>query len=371
MKRRVPLLEDCHGSVTVMTMIRMFVFVGLLAFVIDLAHVQTVKTELSNAADDCALRGARAFLPDTIPTTGYSQVDPDPDNAQNQAHNAISDNRSDNKAFQSGDLPIADIQVGIWDFVNRKLLAWQWPPDPSYWGQFIGPGISLPTKRTAATSQGPVGMTLANIFGVRSVPVNARATAALSGPGELPAGYPGGFPIAVDDSKVHAAGDIIYLSPDLADVGGWTSMSSDQASDAQVKKLISTPASRPEVKTGDWIALQNGVSCAAIKEAIKDYNTVEVSKGVYQPVPPVNVVFPVVNVDKFNQSAEVMGFMAATITYFRDSNAPKDIPIPGSNPPKYTGDCMLILTVIKGDAGGLPGGGRWYGLLSPYPKLVE
>jgi Flp pilus assembly protein TadG len=67
MKLRVSLPKDCQGSVTVMTMILMFLFVGILALVIDLAHLQTVKTELSNAADDCALRGAGVFCQITSP----------------------------------------------------------------------------------------------------------------------------------------------------------------------------------------------------------------------------------------------------------------------------------------------------------------
>jgi Flp pilus assembly protein TadG len=76
MKRHILILIDCRGSVVVMTVVMMFIFVGLLAFVIDLAHVKTVKTELSNAADACALRGARGFFPDNI--TGTSELSPNP-----------------------------------------------------------------------------------------------------------------------------------------------------------------------------------------------------------------------------------------------------------------------------------------------------
>jgi hypothetical protein len=371
MKRRVPFLTDCCGSVAILSVIMMFVFVGLLAFVIDLAHVKTVKTELSNSADTCALRGARAFLSDTISVTEYSQEDPDPDRAKTQAYNAIAYNKSDNTAFQVGDLPLDDIEVGIWDYVNRTLLDWEWPPPSNMWGKFIGPGVSLPTKRNDSVSLGQVAMTLAKLFGISSVPVQAKATAALSGVGAIEEGYDGSFPIAVDEDKVKAAGEMIFLSPDDPDVGGWTSLSMETASAAKFKGLINHSIDNPQVSTGDWIKLQNGVSCTAIKEAIDYYDTVEVSKGVHELQPPVEVVFPVVQVDTFNQTAEVKGVMAATITYLRDSNAPKDILIPGSDPPKYTGDCMIILTAVHGTSGGLPGGGRWYGLLSTQPKLVE
>jgi hypothetical protein len=306
MKRRVPFFKDCSGSVASFGIL-MFVFVGLLAFVIDLAHVKTVKTELSNAADACALRGARAFLPDNIPTTEYAEDDPDPDRAKTQAYNAIADNRSDNTAFQEGDLSEDDIQVGIWDYVNRTLLGWQWPPPESMWGKYIGPGVSLPTNRNENVSLGPVGMTLARMFGINTVPVQARATAALSGVGAIEEGYDGSFPIAVDEDKVKAPGEMIFMSPDDPDVGGWTSLSMETASAAKFKGLINHSIDNPQVSTGDWIKLQNGVSCTAIKEAIDYYDTVEVSKGVHELQPPVEVVFPVVQVDTFNQSAEVKG----------------------------------------------------------------
>lgn len=371
MKKINLLIRDESGAITVLTVILLAAFVGILALVIDLGHLHTVQAELRNAADACALRGARAFLPDNIPTTGVYDIDPDKDNAKTQAQNTIPVNKSDNTAFQLEDLPTADIQVGIWDYTNRKLLPWQWPPDSSYWGEYIGPGVSVPTKRGASMSQGPVSMTLANIFGISTVPVNAMATAALSGVGKLEPSYPGSFPLAVDEDKVHAAGDIIFLNPDTPDVGGWTSLSPDTASASVFKGLVNHSIPNPEVNTGESISLQNGVACSVIKEAIKYYNTIEESKGVYKLNPPIDVVFPVVQVDTFNQQADVKGFMAASITYFRDSNAPKDILIPGTNPPKYTGDCMVILVAKQGNAGGLPGGGRWYGVLSPYPKLVQ
>ena len=58
MKRIYSFLKDVDGSISIAMVILMFVFVGFLAFVIDLAHLQTVKNELQNAADACALRGS-------------------------------------------------------------------------------------------------------------------------------------------------------------------------------------------------------------------------------------------------------------------------------------------------------------------------
>lgn len=63
MKRHVSLLKDCHGSITVLMFFVMFLVVAVLAFVIDMAHVEVAKNEIQNAADACALRGGQGFSP--------------------------------------------------------------------------------------------------------------------------------------------------------------------------------------------------------------------------------------------------------------------------------------------------------------------
>ena len=56
-------MRDESGVITAMMVIMMAAFVGLLALVVDLTHIQTVKNELQNAADAAALAGARALCP--------------------------------------------------------------------------------------------------------------------------------------------------------------------------------------------------------------------------------------------------------------------------------------------------------------------
>jgi hypothetical protein len=378
MKRVYALLKDADGSISIMMVILMFVFVGLLAFVIDLAHLQTVKNELQNAGDACALRGARAFVPDNIPTTGY-EGDPDPVNAKKEAYNNIKWNKSDNKNFKVGDVSMDDIQPGIWNYETRDwvpgTLGWPpstWPPDPSLWGHYIGPGITLPARRNGSNSLGPVAMTLAKLFGINTVNVSATAIAALSGPSELTPSYPGSFPIAVNQDLLTSPDATIFLSPDTTDVGGWTSMDSGNVNAAVLKKLINGSTPNPDVTMGETISLLNGSACSVVKEAIKVYPATENPKGVYALTTPVEITFPVVTAYKFNQSAEVAGFMAATITYFIDSNAKPGTPIPNTSPPQVTdGHCDIIIRPKKDSAGNLPGGGRWYGLLATQPKLVQ
>jgi hypothetical protein len=382
MKRDYSFFQESCGSATVMFVILMFAFVGLLAFVIDLAHVKTVKTEIQNAGDASALRGARAFLPDNIPTTGPYQVDPDADNAKLQAQNAISDNKSDNTAFQVGDLPIADIQVGIWDFINKNLMAWQWPPDNSLWGQYIGPAISLPTKRTDSTSLGPVSMTLARIFGIEQVFLNARATAALSGVGGFRenGGKPD-VPVCINVSEVlEHEGDIVF-NPDHDDSGGWTNLrpiSENDHTDANdIKRFFRGERGPGELAPGNnEVSLNNGVMCSATHTFIDEgannleppliLKLKEGTKNTWIPDPDIyseaegnpipSYTFPVCEKDKFNQWHTVG---AVTAQILQVSSAP---------------DACSFNIKITGDVTTLPGtygGGRWYGVLSTEPKLVE
>ena len=68
MKKKISLLiREEGGAITVMTVIMMIAFLGILAVVIDLGHLHTVQNELRNAADAAALAGARSLMPMTAP----------------------------------------------------------------------------------------------------------------------------------------------------------------------------------------------------------------------------------------------------------------------------------------------------------------
>jgi hypothetical protein len=378
MKKKISrLIRGEGGAITVMAVIMIFAFLGILAVVIDLGHLHTVQGELRNAADACALRGARAFLPDDIDISGAKTTPPNPDEAKNQAELTIVMNKTDNLTLDS--LPQTDMTVGIWDYKARDWVpgttaSWSWPPAASLWGEAIGPGISLPVKREGTQNLGPVSMTLAAVLSIfkddTTVPVRVMATAALSGVGELTAGY-GAFPIAVNEDLLTQPDATIYLSPDNTDVGGWTSLTPSNPNANVVKNLVDNPTDNPKVSVGDSIGLLNGSACSIINEAIKEYPAIEDPKGVYKLTPPVDVLFPVVNNYKMNQSGTVLGFMLGTILYFVDTNAAPGTPIPDTNPPQVTdGHCNIVITP-KPSNSDLPGGGNWYGLLSTQPKLVQ
>ena len=377
--------KDSRGSATVMLAILMFAFVGLLAFVIDLAHLQNVKTELWNAADDCALRGARAFLPDNLPHNDQLlKIDPDPFHAVSQASLAIGDNRSDDNAFHMAnliDLPVADIQSGIWDYNgevsgNKQLLPWEWPPPSSMWGKYIGPGITLPVKRDDTHNRGQVSMTLARIFKVNQVAVGANATAALSGIGGY---YPGSpvLPFGTWDNLLPKPNNQLHgtFRNDNSDTLGWTNLNpKDTNPNANELKTIMEQGALYDCPYGSTVGLQNGVASSVIKAMTAKNNRFGLTDpnkdNVYEPSSDPNpaspgdtyastvYMMPVFSDgsqggNKFNQSAMVGG-------------VPVQIVRVADSPGNY-----IDVQIMSGPyvAPGY-GGGRWYGVLATEPKLV-
>jgi hypothetical protein len=378
MKKIRFLIRDASGAITAMTIIMMIAFVGIMAVVIDLGHLHTVQNELRNAADACALRGARGFLPDDVDSAGLKTVPPSPDDAKGKAQLTIDKNKSDNQALDS--LPLGDMTVGIWyanpaesPDPNQQLQPWVWPPAASEWGKYIGPGISLPVKREGSQNLGPVGLTLAKIFGTPSVPVSTKATAALTGVGGFREdSLSPEFPICINVDLVKAKGGQILFHPDKEDTGGWTNLrpgwEKDHTDAADIKKFFRKQRGPGDLPPGTEVSLNNGVMCSATKTLIEEAalwhlkpksGTKNTWVGENDPKTgkPYAYVFPVCKKDQFNQWTILSGVAAELIEV-------------GSAPD----DCKLVINIV-GDvftvAPGTYGGGPWYGLLSTEPKLVK
>jgi hypothetical protein len=382
-KRVYALLKDADGSITITMVIMMFAFVGLLSFGIDLAHLQTVKNELQNAADACALRGARAFYPDSI--HGLEKVDqPDPDNAKTQASLTVGYNKSDDNTFHIvplTDLPEGEIDVGIWDYIARQLTPWR-PLGASDFGTYVGPGIRLPVKRTDSHNQGPVSMTLAKLFNVSQVSVSSKATAALSGLGGFVPGSPT-MPFGTWDNMLSGPGQILHgtFRNDTNDTLGWTNLDPNDTNPNanELKKLLTDPtgASTPNCPTGSIVGIQNGQVASAIQSMTKQsplnrFGLIDMGGNVYQPSNNINPLSPTGEtyantvymmpvysdgsggLDKFNQSA-VVGAVLVQIVQVTTS--------PGNS---------IDLKIVDGTYVA-PGysGGKFYGILSTDPKLVQ
>ncbi|MCL4500308.1 MAG: pilus assembly protein [Deltaproteobacteria bacterium] len=373
--------KDTSGSITALTAVLLIAFVGALAFVVDLGHLHIVQNELRNAADDCALRGARAFLPQDITgMTAPPSSDWMKNNAETQASLAIADNNSDkgikaNPALK--DLPVADMTVGVWNFATRTMMAWQWPPDAAYWGKMVGPGISLPVKRTDSYNDGPVRMSLASFLGKDEVSVKTTATAALTPKGGTMPGAPT-LPFGTWGDLLTGIGQILHgtFKKDGTDTMGWTNLdpADTNPNASELKKMINDATGRytPDCPTGSSVGIQNGVASSVIQNMIAPNNRFGLAPSLTNPdiyvptgtnaagVPYADVVYemPVFqdngSGDKFNQSA-VVGAVPIKIVQVQ-------------GPPSNTIDVQIVggNYVSPGYGGGL-----WYGILSPQPFLVQ
>jgi hypothetical protein len=368
-------LKDTGGSITALTAVALIAFVGVLAFVVDLGHLHIVQNELRNAADTCALRGARAFLPDTV--TGMTAIPPDRLNAENQASLAVQLNKSDNAYLK--DLPIGDIQTGLWycDSNPPELLAWQWPIPASYWGKHIGPAVSLPTKRKDAYNDGPVAMSLATFLGQGPVDVGAKATAMLTPMGGPVPGSPT-LPFGTWSDQLTGVNQEItgVFRNDNSDNLGWTNLDPNDTNPnaSELKKMISDATGKytPDCPTGSTVGIQNGVAASVIKAMVAEGNRFGLTvsstdPGTYVPtgtnsagVAYADVIYmmPVFDDngsgDKFNQSA-VVGAVPVKIEQVTDS-------------PENSIRVKVVEAYFTAPG---YGGGAWYGILSTQPKLVE
>jgi hypothetical protein len=392
---RIPfLMKDECGAITAMTVIMLAAFVGLLALVIDLGHLQTVQNELQNAADACALRGARAFVPDTMPLNNTDQLyaaAPDANNAVSQASSTIGANDSDNVALT--DLPTTDIQVGIWDYETSNWLggtpSFTWPPPSEYWGHYIGPGIGLTTRRANSYNYGPVGMTLARFFGYNQVDVKTPSIAALSGVGAIDTGAPvlpfGPRHDLYDQYLGNPDG--LLLNPDETGTMGWTNLDPGTNTSAEDIMKIFNDGALTYCQDGETVSLQNGVASSCIQTMIQPNNRFGLAKEPggagysYQgasPIPgslilqqdgyyylPNGGRLPLYMMPTFDMTGNI--YNQAAVTHFIPVQI-LEVKGPPNNTIKVYFPNDPTQTLV---APNTYGGGAWYGILSTQPKLVK
>jgi hypothetical protein len=400
-KRVDSLIKDADGSVSIMMVILMFAFVGLLAFVIDLAHLQTVKNELQNASDACALRGARAFYPDD--KTALADNANERESAgipQAEAKDTVKMNYSDVNLVKTPlqEVKDEDVKVGVWNFETRQWLyvvggepVFTWPPDAADYGKVIGPGISLKTRKETGINSGPVAMTVAKIFGVSSVNVNATGTAALSPLGEVGEdnwdenGQPP--PLQIGDKYATEGSGTLTLHPDNTDTGGWHSYygignpnktelenliwgKTKSGADVEIPSIdVSQPGEgaieRLNGVIADLFQPNNDRSLISRWMQITGYTIDNVGNITNEPgfIPNTwTVTLPVTSSDgPYVGTSPVLGFVRCTI----DRVYPPNYPDPTK---KLSID--ISISEVKWVSTG-HGGGRYYGVIALDPKLVQ
>jgi hypothetical protein len=293
-------MKDDRGAITAMTAIMLAAFLGLLALIIDLGHLQTVKNELQNAADDCALAGARAFVTYTQPWI----FQPDAEILGPQkASNSISDNRSDvgGKALAPLiNLPLSDVVAGSWqpvDHPDQPFQPWiDWNNQAeanNYLGKTVGPAIGGPAanqyelivQKSPSYNTGPVAMSLANLFGIQTVDVKAGAIAWLApggGPDEGTMNLPFGTwlsNIGTDPGQYSPDTNPLIegtFAPNPNNTLGWSDLTKigtqGTKPSANTMKKIIDGTYQPVCPTGTTVGIQNGTDASVIQEFYKSEN---------------------------------------------------------------------------------------------------
>lgn len=264
--------KDEGGSVAIFFVIFMFIVAGILAFVIDLAHIMNVKTELSNAADASALAGARALMPlDGEGNPPWPMEDPPPcDIAKQIALDTSILNYIDTGPKQKNiQLDLQEVILGVWDFKARTFT-------PSSCNLNTN-AIKVTTRASNNLSQGSVKMTIARIFGIDVVSPSASAIAAVGYLQTLPKNSPGGI-IAGDNDYFQKAWELteegkiempfyIALGPALgktgyeqADNGSWALPSDSYQAFNKTAEDYLTNGTTTDISTTDYVDLKNGQS---------------------------------------------------------------------------------------------------------------
>jgi hypothetical protein len=394
MQKVTVLIKDDRGAITILTVILMAAFVGILALIIDLGHLHTVQGELRNAADACALRGARAFYADVKPY----QEPADNLNAIAQAKATVGVNDSDNTPLQEivDNSDQTDIQTGVWDFENRQWLyndgtgqpVFTWPPNVADWGKVIGPGISLRVRKEGGVNAGPVSMTLARIFGMSTVNVNTPATAALSPLGELGEdnweenGEPP--PLQIGDAYAKLGTGTLTLHPDNDDAGGWHSYyglgnpnkpvledliwgKTKSGADVEIPTIDLTKPAQSDIERlngviADLFQPNNDRSLINRWLQITGAEIDDVGNLTTPVQTPWEVRLPVTSSDgPYVGTAEVLGFVTCTIDRVYPPNYP--------DPTKKLCIDVSISSIPEVSSG--HGGGKYYGIIALDPKLVK
>ncbi len=223
-------IKDQSGITVVLVALTMAVLIGFAALAVDIGYTLTTKNELQNVADAAALAAARQL---GVIYQGMSYVEQqnyvcDPQTIVDVATDVAAKN-------QAGGMNITieadNVTIGDWDASTLSLTQ--------TWDQ---PDAVRVLARRDGTANGPITTFFARIFGIDTVDVSARATAALTGqgtsePGELevPLGISGyyfdGDDRCNDQIKFSPTGD-----PDAC--AGWTSFTEEPPNDNTIRDIL-------------------------------------------------------------------------------------------------------------------------------------
>ena len=313
------------GVVAVFMALGLVVLLGCAALALDIAHMVSVKRDLTKVAEAGAMAGARGLWPSILPATSGSRT-PNCTTAQTWALNIGTENKVGDTNLATSEVTV---EVGQWNYTTK-----QFNPENSVNAN----GVRVTTHRAN------LAMIFAKIIGQYYRDMSASAIAVMDFAGAVGQGT---LPIAINKAYTNP-GTVLFINftPDPYDNGGWFADPPDKASASTFSNYINNAAC-PPLQVGDIINLQNSQDTSCLQDLSAKLNQ--------QPGGYPDTLLPVVNTDRFNQNEPIVAFVPFQITAVKDTGNPKGV----------TGT-VISLTIMQS---ALPGGGT-YGALAP-PKLVQ
>jgi hypothetical protein len=301
-KKSRSLGPDDSGNVAIITAILLVVLIGLVALVVDVGHVKAVRNELQNAADAAALAGTRALFPPLSPGEVLIPVVDLPSCATAVTVATQTVNRADTQNLTI--LPV-DVKVGHWGWPGETNWALNTFTAVSSCSLDVN-GVTVTVRKDTAANQ-PLSTWFARIFGINTVDVVARATAAVGYVNEIPPRT--AFPIAMSkifrDNLLNSGTGELIFSPDNADSGGWCSPPDMHPNASTLRQWVDDGGIPEGLKITDQLGLQNGVDNSVLKE-IED--VLPSHSQDHDGTLGWLVLMPVVDTDKFIQTAPLVDF---------------------------------------------------------------
>ena len=323
------------GAVAVYVAIGLVVLLGFGALALDMAHMVSVKRELTKAAEAGALAGARALWPMELPPDTAGNLTPNCSQGVNMACTTATKNQVDGANLATGEVTA---EAGKWDYTNKQFI----------------PGISTDAIGVRVTaSRANVPMILAQILGQGPRNMSATAVAIMDYASCLGVAV---LPITMEESAafdpegfVKNINVTVRMTPDNTDIAGWFTKPPVSASASTLKDYVNYQTCL-DLSIGTPINLQNGAD-ASVLAAIQDqFNKCMDADGTW------TVAIPTVGTVKFvGQDEPITNFVGLKITQVLTTTSDKKV---------YGHLCKLCEV-----SNALPGGPKG-GILAA-PKLVQ
>jgi hypothetical protein len=354
-----------RGIVMPLAAIGMLTLLGFAALAIDVGYLFVVRNELQNAADTAALAGAGNLAPYT-----GSPLTPNWAAANTGATNAIALNQAANATLVNG-----QVQTGYWNITGSPTGL-----HSTSAGTDDLPAVMVTINKAAGSNGGAVNAFFAQVLGIPTFDVGARAAAVISSPGYTTSSL---IPVAIPSCLYSSAywnpatqtpttppttfslGSTIHYSG----CGGvieaeWTSLNTGANSTTKIRDLIDYATGtainpdQPQIGIGSSIHIESGVKdtlySTPVQTSINGCSAAGSGKCEYGLVPVVGQICT-------NCDRPVVGFACVHI-----------LSATGHPPNKGTIDIQLVAmgSVPQCNISNSGGVGPAYGVLQP-PRLAN